>query len=101
MREAEKRTKVETATKQKGTSSKQSYENQKKLKSLTNKISKIEAAIGKLEKEIKEIDVELSINYDETIAKPNFFDNYQAKKQEFTDLMEAWEVATTEMEAFQ
>jgi len=101
MREAEKRTKVETATKQKGTSSKQSYENQKKLKSLTNKISKFEAAIGKLEKEIKEIDVELSINYDETIAKPNFFDNYQAKKQELTDLMEAWEVATTEMEAFQ
>jgi len=54
-------------------------------------LSNVEAKINKLEKEIKEIDVELAINYDQTIAKEGFFDGYQAKKSELNKLMEDWE----------
>jgi ATP-binding cassette subfamily F protein 3 len=99
LREAEKRTVIASETKSKPTSSKQSYENQKKQKSLGNKLSKIEAAINKLEKEIKNIDIELSINYDETISKEGFFDGYQAKKNELSQLMENWEEITLKLES--
>ncbi len=78
---------------------KQSYQDQKKLKSLNNKLSNVESKINKLEKEIKEIDLELAINYDQTIAQPNFFDTYQAKKDQLTDLMEDWEAVQEEIDA--
>ncbi|MAP53880.1 ABC-F family ATP-binding cassette domain-containing protein [Altibacter sp.] len=105
LREAEKRT-VEKKERTSGStgntaseaSGKQSYEEQKKLKSLTNKLSKIEADISKLEKEIKAIDVELSINYDATIAKPNFFNEYQKKKKQLSELMTDWEKVTVKLE---
>ena len=77
-----------------------SYENQKKLKSLNNKLSKIESNITQLEKEIKAIDVELEINYDATVADPNFFDTYQKKKADLQQLMEDWETIQMEIEAF-
>ena len=69
------------------------------LKSLNNKLSNTEAKINQLEKEIKEIDVELATNYDEVIAQPNFFDNYQAKKDQLSELMETWEAITIELES--
>ena len=100
LREAEKRTKSVIENKESKSSNKESYENQKKLKSLNNKLSKTETSITKLEKEIKEIDFELSINYDETISKPNFFDNYQKKKTELQDLMQKWESIQLEIEQF-
>ncbi|WP_034260931.1 ABC-F family ATP-binding cassette domain-containing protein [Altibacter lentus] len=105
LREAEKRTVVKkeravnTSTATAETSGKQSYEDQKKQKSLTNKLSKIEANISRLEKEIKAIDLELSINYDATIAKPNFFDEYQKKKKQLSELMNDWEKVTVKLEA--
>ena len=98
LREAEKRTKEVVAENKNTTTGKQSYEQQKKLKSLQNKLSKVESKISKLEKEIKEIDVELQINYDETIATPDFFDQYQAKKDKLTQLMEEWERVTAQLE---
>ena len=100
MREAEKRTKVDVESKGKSSSSKEVYKNQKKIKSLQNKLSKIEASITTLEKEIKEIDIELSINYEETIAIPNFFEDYQKKKKELESLMGNWETITEEIENF-
>jgi len=72
------------------------YEQQKRQKSLKNQLSKTEVAISKLEKEIKDIDVELQINYDETMAKKDFFKNYQAKKKELESLMEKWESLAAE-----
>lgn len=96
LREVEKRT-VETESPK--ASNKQSYEDQKKLKSLNNKLSNTEAKINQLEKEIKDIDVELATNYDEVIAQPNFFDNYQAKKDQLSELMETWEAITIELES--
>ncbi len=99
LREAEKRTKTVSEVKEVKTSNKETYQNQKKLKSLNNKLSKTEASITKLEKEIKEIDFELSVNYDETISKPNFFENYQKKKKELEKFMESWELITEEIES--
>lgn len=100
LREAEKRAVIvedKTKSEDKG---KLSYENQKKLKSLNNKLSKIESNITQLEKEIKAIDVELEINYDATVADPNFFDTYQKKKADLQQLMEDWETIQMEIETF-
>ena len=76
-----------------------SYEDQKKLKSLKNRLSKVESRISELEKEIAEIDVELAVNYDEMIAKPNFFDNYQKKKADLEQFMLDWEEIHEEIDA--
>lgn len=89
LREAEKRTVV--AKSEKSTDNKQSYQDQKKLKSLNNKLSNIESKINQLEKAIKEDDMVLATNYFETAAKQEFFDNYQSKKQKLEQLMEDWE----------
>jgi ATP-binding cassette subfamily F protein 3 len=67
------------------------YKKQKKARSNEQKIIKVEKQISRLEKQIKEIDFELEINYEQTIAKPNFFDSYQQKKQDLERLMQEWE----------
>ncbi|WP_343487949.1 ABC-F family ATP-binding cassette domain-containing protein [Allomuricauda sp. d1] len=67
------------------------YQKQKKLKSLKNRLSTLEKEISSLETEIAEIDHQLLMNYDETISKPDFFDNYQKKKQQLQALMKEWE----------
>jgi ATP-binding cassette subfamily F protein 3 len=96
LREVEKRTQIETP--QKTTTSKQSYEQQKQLKSLNNRLSKTEASIATLEKDIKAIDLEMELNYDETVAKPGFFESYQAKKDQLDLLMSDWEKITESIE---
>ncbi|GAA3780976.1 ABC-F family ATP-binding cassette domain-containing protein [Corallibacter vietnamensis] len=97
LREVEKRNVVKETPKE---SKKQSYDDQKKLKSLQNKLSNVEAKISQLEKEIKTIDAELAANYDELAAKPNFFDNYQSKKDRLESLMTEWETVHEKIEAF-
>ena len=89
LREVERKTIIKSSVKL--TENKQSYESQKKIKSLNNRLSKIETAISSLEEEIKDIDLQLEINYDATISKPNFFDLYQGKKSKLKDLIEQWE----------
>ena len=74
------------------------FEEQKRLKSLKNQLSGLESKISSLEKEIKEIDHDLLMDYDATIAKPNFFDDYQAKKSQLEKYMEKWENLTMEIE---
>ncbi len=96
LREAEKRDVVKTIETK--TDSKQSYEDQKKLKSLNNKLSNVEAKIQQLEKEIKTIDVELQTNYDATVSDPKFFEKYQAKKDKLEKLMVDWEATHEELE---
>ncbi|WP_372916840.1 ABC-F family ATP-binding cassette domain-containing protein [Salegentibacter sp.] len=70
---------------------KQSYKDQKKLKSLQNKLSNTESRIGKLEKEIKEKDAELATNYEEVMAKPDFLEKYNKTKKELEEQMQKWE----------
>ncbi|WP_299605828.1 ABC-F family ATP-binding cassette domain-containing protein [uncultured Aquimarina sp.] len=99
LRDIEKKDKESKTVSDTKESAKQSYENQKKLKSLNNRLSNIESKINKIEKEIKDIDVELAINYDQTIAEPDFFDKYQAKKEELASLMDSWELIQEEIDA--
>ncbi len=99
LREAEKRTVV--VQKIKESNNKQSYEDQKKLKSLNNKLSNIESKINQLEKTIKNDDVALATNYDETVSDPKFFDVYQSKKLDLEKLMEDWEVLQEQIDQLQ
>jgi ATP-binding cassette subfamily F protein 3 len=99
LREAEKKTAVKKQENTSQNNSKESYEDQKKRKSLTNKLSKIEASINKLERELKAINVQLEVNYDQTVANPNFFDSYEHKKKDLAKLMEQWEVASESLDA--
>ncbi len=75
------------------------YQTQKKQKSLKNKLSGVEKKISQLEKDIANIDHDLLMDYDATIAKPNFFDNYEGKKKDLESLMEDWENLSHELES--
>ncbi|WP_029038878.1 ABC-F family ATP-binding cassette domain-containing protein [Salinimicrobium xinjiangense] len=88
MREVEKRDVEKQAPKE---SNKESYENQKRLKSLNNKLSNIESKISKLEKEIREKDLELASNYEQSVAQKDFLNKYQEKKKELEKLLKDWE----------
>jgi ATP-binding cassette subfamily F protein 3 len=95
LREVEKRTVIKETPKE---TNKQSYEDQKKLKSLNNKLSNIESKISALEKDIKKDDVELATNYDATASDASFFDRYQAKKNKLKQLMTDWETIQYELD---
>ncbi|MFT4575617.1 MAG: ATP-binding cassette subfamily F protein 3 [Polaribacter sp.] len=92
MREAEKRTVVKV---DKTSSKKEDYQlskaDEKELKKLKNRLSKIESEIATLESEIEKADLELAQNYDAVSARPNFFENYKAKKAKVDLLMTDWE----------
>lgn len=75
------------------------YQTQKKLKSLKNKLSSVEKKISQLEKEIASIDHDLLLDYDKTITKSGFFDEYQGKKNLLESLMEDWEKMSNELES--
>ncbi|OIQ27975.1 MAG: glycosyl transferase family 2 [Bacteroidetes bacterium MedPE-SWsnd-G2] len=98
LREVEKREVVKATPKQ---TNKQSYEDQKKLKSLKNKLSNIESKINQFEKEIKADDLKLATNYDETAADPKFFDAYQGKKDKLEQLMIDWEAVQEELDTIE
>jgi len=74
------------------------YKLQKKEKSLKNKLSKLESNITKLEKEIKVVDLELEINYEQTISDENFFESYHEKKKELSNYIKNWERLVEEIE---
>lgn len=74
------------------------YQEQKKVKALKNKLSAIEGKITVLEKDIAQIDHELLMDYDKTIARPNFFDGYQKKKKDLEELLGNWEKITIDLE---
>jgi len=75
-----------------------SYESEKKIKSLNNKISNAESKISKLENEIEKLDAELASNYEETMAKPDFFAQYEKKKVNLQEQMDLWESLQEQVE---
>ena len=75
-----------------------SFEKQKEQRATQQKVEKVEKKIARLEQEIKEIDFELEIEYDKTIAQPHFFDNYQKKKKTLEQLLETWELLQSAQE---
>ncbi|NEW77936.1 MAG: ABC-F family ATP-binding cassette domain-containing protein [Gelidibacter sp.] len=91
LREAEKRTVVaKKSDTTKKVVSQLSRDEDKELKKLKNQLSKIETQIDNLEKEILEMDEALVKDYEATSTKPNFFENYKAKKSKVEVLMEEW-----------
>lgn len=95
LREVEKRDVVKVEPKE---TNKQTYEDQKKLKSLNNRLSNVEAKISQHEKEIKTMDAALANNYDKTVADPKFFEQYESKKKKLSKLMTEWEMVHEELE---
>ena len=67
------------------------FTNQKKINSLKSKINK-------LENKIEAVDLELEINYEETIASSNFFDKYHAQKKELQNNIDEWELVQKQLE---
>jgi ATP-binding cassette subfamily F protein 3 len=101
LREAEKRTVVKVAKETSKTAPREvSREQEKELKKLNNKISKIETEIADLETEITKIDLELANNYDAVSARPNFFEQYKAKKSKIDTLMGEWENIEAKISSF-
>ena len=100
LREAEKRTvvKVDKSTSKKA--HELTRDQEKQLRKLKNKLSKIETQISDLETEIAKIDLQLAENYDEVSSRPNFFENYKAKKVAVESLMSDWELVEEEVEKF-
>ncbi len=100
LREAEKRTVI---AKKPETSNKGEYklsrDEEKELKKLKNQLTKIETQIDQLEKEISEMDVDLAEDFETTSTKPNFFENYKAKKQKVEKLMDEWSEIEEKLEA--
>ncbi|HZH69040.1 MAG TPA: ABC-F family ATP-binding cassette domain-containing protein [Flavobacteriaceae bacterium] len=90
MRQAEMQTQIKNAA-SKESSNKQDYKDQKKEKSLKNKLSNVEATINKLEREIAEMDKSIAANYEKSMAQPNFFTQYEKKKEELQSQMTQWE----------
>jgi ATP-binding cassette subfamily F protein 3 len=97
MRDVEKKDKKQKESKSESTN-KNDYEIQKKQKSLQNKLSGVEAKISKLENQLSQLDEELELNYEETINKDNFFENYNAKKDKLEALMNSWEELQVKIE---
>ncbi|WP_445381277.1 ABC-F family ATP-binding cassette domain-containing protein [Robiginitalea sp. IMCC43444] len=77
------------------------YKAQKKRKALKNRLSNLESKIQQQEKELADIDHQLLMEYDQTIAAPGFFDAYQARKDELESLMEQWEEVSSQLEALE
>jgi ATP-binding cassette subfamily F protein 3 len=76
----------------------EAYEARKNKRSLKNRLGALENRIHDLEEELAEIDHQLLMNYDATIAQPDFFDRYQARKKKLESLMEQWEALSEELE---
>ena len=96
MREVEKKDieKKETPA----TTSKVSYEDQKKGKALQNKLSKVENNIKQLERDIQQDDKALASNYDKHIEDAAFFMAYNKKKKDLDKLLEEWEAVQEEID---
>ncbi|MDT0553282.1 ABC-F family ATP-binding cassette domain-containing protein [Urechidicola vernalis] len=90
LREAEKRTVIVEAKKETTSSSKESRQNDKEKKKLQNKLSKVETEIATLEKEIITLDAKIAEDFEAVSNDPDFYSNYQAKKDRLDVLMEDW-----------
>ncbi len=98
MRAVEKSDKVKTTKKKEESTEKRSFTDQKELKRIKNRLSKTEAKITKLEKELKAKDKQLADNYEATVTKPDFLNNYNVSKKKLEKLMAEWEELQLDLE---
>ena len=78
--------------------SKVSYEDQKKGKALQNRLSKVESNIKQLERDIQQDDKALASNYDKHLEDAAFFIAYNKKKKDLDKLLEEWEAVQGEID---
>jgi ATP-binding cassette subfamily F protein 3 len=90
LREAEKRTKIVVEKKAVDYNSKEGREEEKKQKKLQNRLSKVETQISDLEKQIINMDARIAEEFEKISSEPNFYTDYQAKKDQLDKLMESW-----------
>jgi ATP-binding cassette subfamily F protein 3 len=90
LREAEKRTKVVIEKKAVDYNSKEGREEEKKQKKFQNQLSKVETQISDLEKKIINMDSRIAEEFEKISSEPNFYIDYQDKKDQLDKLMESW-----------
>ena len=98
MRAVEKSDKVKSRKPKGDDNQKKSFSDQKDIKRLKNRLSKTEAKITKLEKELKVKDKQLAENYEATVTKPEFLNNYNHSKKKLEKLMAEWEELQLDLE---
>ncbi|MCM8569339.1 ATP-binding cassette domain-containing protein [Gramella jeungdoensis] len=98
MRAVEKSEKVKNPKPRNEGTQKKSFADQKEIKKLKNRLSKTEAKITKIERELKAKDKQLAENYEETVTKPDFLNNYNSSKKKLEKLMEEWEELQLDLE---
>lgn len=91
MRAVEKKDKVKSSKSSKQKEEKNNFNDQKEVKRLKNQLSKTEAKITKIERELKDKDKQLATNYEQTVTKPDFLNNYNNSKKKLESLMAEWE----------
>ncbi|GAB1307729.1 ABC-F family ATP-binding cassette domain-containing protein [Urechidicola sp. KH5] len=89
LREAEKRT-VVVDEKKEVSNAKEQRVLDKEQKKLQNKLSNLEKKISQLEKEIIDLDAQIAEDFEKVNEDPEFFLNYQAKKDLLDEVMEQW-----------
>ena len=62
-------------------------------------MSKVEKQIAQLEKDVLNLDAEIFENSEEVTSDPDFFKNYQAKKDLLDNLMDDWGALQEKIEA--
>lgn len=91
LREAEKKTKKISSSEKKTSSGREDFETQKQIKSLKNRLSNVEKSISKIENQLEDADAALANDYDKTASTPDFFENYEKKKNKLREYMTEWE----------
>jgi len=73
---------------------------QRDLRKASNKAGKLERQIDELEKNIKKLDEQLAdpVQFKELSVKPGFFDDYQKKQNQLSELMQNWEQAQEKLD---
>ncbi len=99
LREAEKRTQVAVEKKSSNSNSKQDRAQEKERKKLQNKLSNLETQISDLEKEIINLDALIAEDFEKVNADPDFFKNYESKKELLDQVMERWSALDDEINA--
>ncbi|MCW1953331.1 MAG: ABC-F family ATP-binding cassette domain-containing protein [Flavobacteriia bacterium] len=97
-KQEQKKQQQKNLQKQTSASKEVSYKDQKAMKSLQNKLSNLEAQISDLETAIQKQDQALELDYEKTVADPDFFDRYQANKTSLQDCMKRWEKISVEID---
>ncbi len=90
LRDIEKKTQKAASVSGAG-KTKDSRSEEKKRKKLQNRLKKIEDQISKLEKEIAGDDKIIAGQFEKVSNDPDFFKNYEAKKNKVDELMLIWE----------